>query len=65
MQRASLILLATPCAALVDSRWLVTLKIGRVSDADIAQLPGASDIFYKKRWAELFLQGASALYRRE
>ena len=34
MQRASLILLATPCAALVDSRWLVTLKIGRVSDAD-------------------------------
>ena len=34
MQRAALILLATPCAALVDSRWLVTLKIGRVSDAD-------------------------------
>ena len=34
MQRAALILLATPCTALVDSRWLVTLKIGRVSDAD-------------------------------
>ena len=34
MRRAALILLAAPCAALVDSRWLVTLKIGRVSDAD-------------------------------
>ena len=34
MQRAALVLLATPCAALVDTRWLVTLKIGRVSDAD-------------------------------
>ena len=33
MQRTALIR-ATPCAALVDSRWLVTLKIGRVSDAD-------------------------------
>ena len=31
---AALVLLVTPCAALVDSRWLVTLKIGRVSDAD-------------------------------
>ena len=34
MRRAALILLTTPCAALVDSRWLVTLKIGRVNDAD-------------------------------
>ena len=34
MQRTALILLTTPCAALVDSRWLVTLKIGRVNDAD-------------------------------
>ena len=34
MQRAALVLLVAPCAALVDSRWLVTLKIGRVSDAD-------------------------------
>ena len=34
MQRAALILLTTPCAALVDTRWLTTLKIGRVNDAD-------------------------------
>ena len=30
----SFVLLTAPCAALVDSRWLVTLKIGRVNDAD-------------------------------
>ena len=30
----SFVVLAASCAALVDSRWLVTLKIGRVSDAD-------------------------------
>ena len=30
----SFVLLAAPCAALVDTRWLTTLKIGRVSDAD-------------------------------
>ena len=34
MQRAALVLLIAPCAALVASRWLVTLKIGRVNDAD-------------------------------
>ena len=30
----SFVLLAAPCAALVDTRWLTTLKIGRVNDAD-------------------------------